>query len=102
MNIGFAIKSIRKQLGVSQYELSNKTGVSQASLSQFENGIKNPSTKTINKICEALDIPASLIYILGIDNTDVPESKKFMFDSLYPSIRNLALDIILPENQKVS
>lgn len=100
MNIGFAIRSIRRQLGITQYELANKCDISQTSLSQIENGIKRPSTRTIKRVCEALEVPESVIYILGMQETDVPVSKKNVYELLFPSIRNLALQIVGNENRR--
>jgi transcriptional regulator with XRE-family HTH domain len=93
MNIGNAIKTIRKEQGITQLELSDKTGISQTSLSQIESGLKRPSDKNLKKICEVLEIPQSIVYILGMEDTDVPASKKNIYKLLFPSIKNLALDI---------
>ncbi|MEI8280118.1 MAG: helix-turn-helix transcriptional regulator [Bacteroidota bacterium] len=98
MNVGIAIKQVRKQLGLTQQELAVKCNISQTSLSQIENGNKRPSAKTTKKICTALDIPESVIYILGMQDTDVPESKQNMYKLLFPSIRSLALEIVGTEH----
>lgn len=100
MNIGIAIKSIRKQLGITQYELADRCQLSQTSLSQIENGIKRPSQRTIKKLCEVLEVPESVIYILGMQETDVPTSKKNVYDLIFPSIKNLALQIVSNEHMK--
>jgi len=94
MNIGKSIKTIRRQLKITQYELAEKCGISQTSLSQIETGIKRPSQKTISKICAALDIPESMIYILAMQEADVPASKKNIYQLLFPSIKSLALQIV--------
>ena len=99
MNLGIAVKSVRKQLDITQYELAERCNLSQTSLSQIENGIKRPSPKTIKKICEVLEIPESVIYILGMQETDVPVNKKSVYDLIFPSIKNLALQIVGAENQ---
>lgn len=100
MNIGIAIRSIRRQMGITQYELADKCAISQTSLSQIENGVKRPAVKTLNKICVALDVPESLIYILGMQEADVPESRKAVYTMVFPSIRNLALQIVSNEHRK--
>lgn len=100
MNIGYAIKSIRRQLGITQYDLADKCGISQTSLSQIENGIKRPSNRTIKKICQVLDLPESVIYIIGMQDTDVPVSRKDVYDMIFPSIRNLALQIVSNEHKQ--
>jgi transcriptional regulator with XRE-family HTH domain len=101
MNIGFAIRSIRKQLDITQYELADKCSISQTSLSQIENGVKRPSARTIKKVCTVLDLPESIIYILGMQDTDVPDSKKSVYDMLFPSIKNLALQIVGAEHKEL-
>lgn len=98
MQIGTAIKSIRKKLCVRQNELAERCGISQTSLSQIETGIKRPSTKTIKKLCTALDIPESLIYILAMQDTDVPDSKKEVYNLVFPSIKGLALQMVSSEH----
>ncbi len=94
MNIGIAIKTIRTHFGISQEDLSLKTGISQTSISQIENGLKNPSKRTIKKICDVFQIPEAIVYIIGVDHSDVPESRKKIFDQLFPQIKELAIQII--------
>ena len=94
MNEGNSIRLIRKKLGLTQQEMAGKCQLSQTALSQIENGLKRPSLKTLKKICSALEIPEALIYILGMENTDVPESKKEIYEHLDPSIKQMALRII--------
>lgn len=101
MNIGIAIRSIRRQLGITQYELADRCNISQTSLSQIENGIKRPSTRTIKKVCEVLEVPESVIYILGMQETDVPDSRKSVYDMLFPSIRSMALQIVSSEHRQL-
>jgi transcriptional regulator with XRE-family HTH domain len=88
-------------MGITQYELADKCSISQTSLSQIENGIKRPSNRTIKRVCEVLDVPESVIYILGMQETDVPVSKKGVYDMLFPSIRNLALQIVGNEHRQM-
>ncbi len=99
MNVGIAIRSIRRKIGITQYELAERCNISQTSLSQIENGIKRPSDRTIKKVCQVLDIPESVIYILGMQETDVPTSRKNVYDMLFPSIRSMALQIVGSEHK---
>ena len=100
MNIGKAIKQVRKQVGLTQQELSATTGISQTSISKIEGGAK-PGDKTLKKICTALDVPAAVIYMLALDETDIPNSKKSKFKMLFPVITNLAMEIVGPKNKKL-
>ena len=98
MNIGSAIKSIRKKLAITQYELAEKCDLSQTSLSQIETGIKRPSQRTITKVCSVLDSPESIIYIVAMQETDVPASKRGVYELVYPSIKSLALQMVSSEH----
>ena len=94
MNEGSSIRLIRKKMRLTQQEMAEKCQLSQTSLSQIENGLKRPSLKTIKKICDACEVPEALIYILGMEQGDVPESKKDIYNLLYPSIMQMALRIV--------
>lgn len=96
MNEGTAIKLIRKRLNIKQADLAKGIGLSQTSLSQIEQNLKRPSTRTLQKICKELDIPESLIYILGMERDDVSEARRDTYDMLFPSIANIALEIAGP------
>ncbi len=98
MNIGLAIKAIRKKLSITQYELAERCELSQTSLSQIETGVKRPSQRTINKVCTVLDIPESVIYIVAMQEADVPPSKKGVYELVYPSIKSLALQMVSSEH----
>jgi len=98
MNIGLAIKSIRKKLSITQYDLAEKCDISQTSLSQIETGVKRPSQRTISKVCTVLDIPESIIYIVAMQEGDVPESKRSVYELVYPSIKSLALQMVSAEH----
>lgn len=59
----FRIKEIREKAGVSQEELSKKSGVSRTIISGLESGaITTTTTKTLSKIAEALDVRVSEIF----------------------------------------
>lgn len=59
MSTGEKIKQARKNAGLTQKELGEKLGVSQAAVGQFENENSNPKLKTIRKIAEALGVTLS-------------------------------------------
>lgn len=68
MEIGKVISMIRKNKGLSQADLSEMTGLTQASLSHIESGNKKPHKNNIIKICESLCIPIEYFNILLMDN----------------------------------
>ena len=101
MNLGVAIRSVRRQLSITQQELAEKSKISQTSLSQIENSVKRPSNKTIQSICAVLEVPEAVLYILAMQDTDVPSNKKNVYDMLFPSIKSLALQIVGDENKDI-
>jgi len=54
------IKLRRIQLGLTQQELSELSGVSQQLISQIENGKAQPSLRTITKLAEVLKLDIDL------------------------------------------
>ena len=56
MNIGEKIKAIRKSKGLSQKQLAENLNVSEAMISQYERGIKNPKIETVAKMADALEV----------------------------------------------
>ena len=54
--IGLKIKDRRKELGMTQPELAEKTGISQGSISRVKSGKLNPSFMAIIRICSALQM----------------------------------------------
>lgn len=93
MKVGNAIKLIRKELKMTQGELSDITGISQTSLSKIEGGT-NPSEKNLSKICAALKVNPSLLFILSTEIDDIPNSNKDKFKLLFPTIKNLIFELV--------
>jgi XRE family transcriptional regulator, regulator of sulfur utilization len=69
MNIGNSIKIIRKKRKISQSKLAIMTGITQAALSGIESG-KRPNETNLKNICTALQVPESLVYLMGIGKDD--------------------------------
>ena len=58
-----AIIDARIENGLTQKQLSEKTGISQAGISRIERGTANPSVKTLQRIAEALGRKVSIEFI---------------------------------------
>ena len=93
MNLGNAITTARKEKGIKQLELSKRTGISQTALSRIEHGTR-PNGATIRKICRALGITESFLYVLALEKTDVPEKNHVLYDQLFPIVQHLIFTII--------
>ena len=55
MNIMRAMMDARIRAGMTQMELSQKSGISQADISRLENGTRNPSVALLKRLAEAMD-----------------------------------------------
>ncbi len=58
-----AMADMRKELNVSQKELSLRTGISQGDISKLEKGVGNPSLKTLKKIAKGLGCKLQIQFI---------------------------------------
>lgn len=94
MNLGLAIKDIRKAAGLSQQELAKLTRSTQATVSQIESGKSDPSNSTLRSISAALSIPISLIYAYGMEKRDCPSHKGETYDLIMPIVRQLILSLV--------
>jgi transcriptional regulator with XRE-family HTH domain len=54
--LGEKIREKRLELGLSQEDLSNKTGLDRTYISGIERGVRNPALKNLNKLAKALKI----------------------------------------------
>lgn len=54
MNIGIVIKERRNQLGISQKDLSEYSGVGISTVKDLERGVGNPSLLTLSKILDVI------------------------------------------------
>lgn len=89
MNIGKAIRELRKRQNLSQEELATQSGITQAALSAIESKGVRPNPETLKRICTILEVPESLVYVMGMEKSDVPEHKRGLYDQLFPVIEDL-------------
>ena len=58
--VGVAISEARARNGVSQKELSIKSGIDQSDISKIERGVANPSINTIERLAKAMEMELSI------------------------------------------
>ncbi len=56
----------RKKTGMTQKELSEKTGIAQADISRLETGNANPSLKTLQRLAEGMGMTLKLEFIPAV------------------------------------
>ncbi|MTI67440.1 MAG: helix-turn-helix transcriptional regulator [Firmicutes bacterium] len=65
-SIGNKIFELRKKLGLSQKQLADKIGITEASLSRYENDLREPKAEIILRLAECLNCTTD--YLLGRTN----------------------------------
>lgn len=68
--IGDRIRQRRKQLGLTQEDLSNRADVTTQTISNAELGLKGMRPDTIIRICAALEISTDYLLLGKINDTD--------------------------------
>lgn len=101
MEIGSTIKQLRKKKDINQNDFGKLCGISQTSLSQIETGTSRPSTKNLTKICEVLEIPEYLLYLLSIHEDDIDEGKRDRFRRMFPTVKSLMLDLFYEDQETI-
>lgn len=61
-SIGNTIKSLRKEKGLSQLELSKRLGIHKSTLSLYESGQRIPNEENKRIICDYFDIDMGYLY----------------------------------------
>lgn len=56
----------RKKAGLTQAELSEKTGISQSDISRLENGSRNPTIALLNRIANALNATCRIEFVPNV------------------------------------
>jgi transcriptional regulator with XRE-family HTH domain len=92
MNLGKAIKEIRKSKSIGQEELASFAGITQARLSQIENGEK-PGEDTLRTICNVLNVSTPLIYFMAFEKEDYPIQNGDLYDRLHPILAGLVKEV---------
>lgn len=60
-----AVLTARAEAGISQMQLAELTGISQADISRMERGLANPSVSTLNRVAKALGCQLQIEFIKG-------------------------------------
>ena len=58
-----AMLDARKSQGITQQELSERTGIAQGDISKLERGNANPSLKTIKRLAEGMGMQVQLSFV---------------------------------------
>ena len=88
MEIGTTIRTIRKERGLSQKALAEKSGISANALCSIEKEKSFPSKETIKAISHSLQVPVGYLLFASITEDDIPQDKLPVFNALREPILN--------------
>ncbi|MFW6008994.1 MAG: helix-turn-helix domain-containing protein [archaeon] len=94
-NIGEKISAIRKYKKISQTDLAQKANLSQAFISHIEQGKRNPTINTIEKIAKGLNLTLKefLLYIIGDLKTTLLDNKEGQNEIMKKKIKNVKMKL---------
>lgn len=102
MNIGDVIGLLIKKKGMTQKEVAEKIGKSPTSISQIVSGVYQPSSETLKRICDVLEVPPAILHFLTISENDIPDSKKDLYQMLAPSLKDFVFKVFGSTDKEVS
>ena len=65
---GLFIKTVRKEKGLTQKQLAERTGIYQADISKIERGLSNPSLLTLERLAKGLGMKMTIDFEEPGDN----------------------------------
>lgn len=74
-NIGVALRALRAQKGVSQERLALETGIGRRYMSDIENGRRNVSLETVEKLAKFFEISPSE-FVKKVEQADMLPSRQ--------------------------
>lgn len=91
MNIFNALKLCRTQARIGQKEVADLAGISVSYLSLLEQGKRNPSLSTIEKISLALGVSSPILFFLCADEDGLEKIDKPLAERLVSTAFQIAI-----------
>lgn len=92
MELGTAIKALRKALKISRSLLSERTGLSKTAIYNIEKNLSFPSRANLTKICEGLGVPESYLLVFSIKDEDISKERRDAYRCYMIPLRVLLLE----------
>ena len=89
MNLGKAIRMCRKKRGFTQAKLADLAKISVSHLCLLEKDKRDPSLSAVNSISGALNIPVSVLVLLGSQHNEIKELSENQIDELSRNIMGI-------------
>lgn len=88
MNVGQAIKALRRKRNMTQGELASRVGMSVNAVSSWELGKSFPPNGSIKLVCDALNIPVSYLMLFTVEEKDVPGDKRAIYNVFFQPLKD--------------
>lgn len=76
MNLGKAIRTLRKSKRMTQKELAYKSGIIPCTLCNIERGRTIPTMYTLNRIAESLGMTQAHVMLFCVTEDELPQSRR--------------------------
>lgn len=94
MNLGEALKQLRKARKLTRKEVACRAGLSITALYNIEKGLSFPTQKTINCLCEVLGFPVSYLLVYSLSESDISPERRATYRWYMIPLRLLLLEEI--------
>lgn len=89
MELGDAIRKIRREKHIKKTTLAENTGISLTGLYNIEHNKSFPTSNTIKRISEGLCVSVAYVLMSMLTEDDISGNKRDAFRKLYPIIKSL-------------
>ena len=97
-NFSEKLKKIMFEKGITQKELAEKLGVSQAFISSWQVGKRHPKLSSIKKIAKAVNVPVNYFITDEHEQKDIKNSKDLIIQMKELELRILKIEKLLEKN----
>ena len=87
MNIGQAVKDLRRSKKIKAKYLAERCGISKTALSNIESNRSFPTMPTILGLCDALGVSVAALMVHSLTEEDVPVEKREAFRVLIVPVK---------------
>lgn len=89
MSLGNAIKTIRKQRGMKQFDLAGRADMSINSLCSIETDNAFPQRETLRRIAHELQVPVSFLMLYAIEEEEIKLENRKAFRIMLNGLKEL-------------
>lgn len=103
VDFGNTIKQLRKKAGLTQLELAERIGTSQAAIAQYEKGLKAPELSKLPSIAKAFSVTVSELFteeqkrIQVTKIKDIPNRRTIKLQKVFEKLKPVEQQFVLKQ-----